>query len=470
MLPKKSFSWWLIFLVAGIHIWWVSDVRIYRHETRTAPIESDGLGYYMYLPSAFIYHDFDPSFVGTMPEYKESFKPLPYIFHLSPHSGKRVNKYTPGLAVIWTPFFLGAHLLAAPLGYEANGFTIPYRVALLVAALAFHMLGFFYLRKTLLSYFQEKVTVAVMLVIGLGTNLLYYTLQDPTMPHVYSFTLVMMMVYHCIEWHKQGKWADMGLMALAAGFMVLIRPINGLYLLFPLLYGISSIADFGRKARHVGSHWKQLALGIGIGMITLSPMFIYWKEIAGSWLYISYTDEGFLWDQPEWIKVLFSYQKGWLVYTPIMLLAFAGIFWIDRYAKGWLIPLLVFFPLNLYLISSWWSWWYGGGFGMRALIEAMAPLSISVGAFFAWAFEQRWRAILAGTFTFLCINLNLLQSYQFFKVYIHWSGTTKKSYWAAFGRFYIPPDEQQRIIHEYAQEPDHEARLGKFRAKKAQQE
>ena len=81
-------------------------------------IKADVRGYYTYLPALFIYDD-------ILLEHPEEFPEE--IWYVDEPGNNRYIKYSIGPAIFYTPFFLVAHHLAEPLGYEANGYTAPYR-------------------------------------------------------------------------------------------------------------------------------------------------------------------------------------------------------------------------------------------------------------------------------------------------------------------------------------------------------
>jgi hypothetical protein len=56
----------------------------------------------------------------------------------------------------------------------------------------------------------------------------------------------------------------------------------------------------------------------------------------------------------------------------VLLLATAGFFVMRKYKRAYVLPTLVFMPLNLYIIASWRDWAYGGSFGHRAFVESIA--------------------------------------------------------------------------------------------------
>ena len=97
-------------------------------------IVSDGKGYYSYLPALFIYHDTDFGFID---KYESDYYPaggqLYKDFRFDTGNGI-VNKYFPGPAVLWLPFFTGAHAVATIFGVPTDGYSMPYQLAIAFAA------------------------------------------------------------------------------------------------------------------------------------------------------------------------------------------------------------------------------------------------------------------------------------------------------------------------------------------------
>ncbi|RYD72715.1 MAG: hypothetical protein EOP53_21425 [Sphingobacteriales bacterium] len=172
-----------------------------------------------------------------------------------------------------------------------------------------------------------------------------------------------------------------------------------------------------------------LLIAGAIGFLQL----LYWKLLSGSWLFDSYKGEGnFTFTSPHIFDGLFSYKKGWFVYTPLMLLAVAGFFWVKKFVPAALLALLVYFVINIYFTFSWNPWWYGGSFGMRALIQMYAIMSFGLASFLTFMFNKDWRKELAFLLVAACIYLNLFQTWQFRKGMIHWEEMTKEKYWDVF--------------------------------------
>jgi len=124
--------------------------------------------------------------------------------------------------------------------------------------------------------------------------------------------------------------------------------------------------------------------------------------------------------------------------------------------------LIVFTLANIYLVSSWWAWWYGGGFGLRAYVEAYALYSLGFGAFVQYMLNNRyalikWPVLLV---VLLLIGFNLFQSRQQYYGSVHYVGMNKEAYWHSFlrlkpyGNYYhlltIPDMQKARKgIYEY---------------------
>ena len=129
-------------------------------------IGADVRGYYAYLPALFINDDLKF-------EDKEVYKiEHGYAVWLSEDTtGQRFIKYTCGMSIMYSPFFLTAHGLAESLGAEPDGFSWPYKVGLIISSLFYLIIGIVFLSKLLLRFFDDRVVSVALLILYLGTNL-----------------------------------------------------------------------------------------------------------------------------------------------------------------------------------------------------------------------------------------------------------------------------------------------------------
>jgi hypothetical protein len=423
-------------------------------------IASDVMGYYLYLPATFIHHDLTLEFVEKDPEFYQD-----KIWFLRSHTGNRVIQFTCGLALLYTPFFLAAQLLAPVAGFETNGYTDPYEIALILSCLFYMILGLYFLRKILLDYFSEWITSITLFTIVIGTNLLFYSTIEAPMSHAYSFALITVFMYLITLWYKKTTLLRSMLLGLLFGMIILIRPTNIIIILLFLFWAIVSFKDIQNRILHLLKAYPHLILMILFSFIVWIPQLLYWKAVSGQYFYNSYGAQAwFFFNDPQVVNVLFSYRKGWLLYTPVMVFALSGIPFLLRYARGTFWAVLFFILFHLYIISSWWDWWYGGSFGHRAFIDAYGVLALPLASFLKWIMDRKkWIRLTGIIILGLLIYHNTFQVTQYYNGAIHWVSMTKKAYWDSFGR--RQPSDNFR---EYLKFPDYKGIQEKIKKIKEQ--
>lgn len=412
----------VVSLVSERH--WKSNNRV---------IAWDVVSYYVYLPATFIYHDLSLEFIDNY-QGPHEFE----IWAKAAENGKKLSKMSMGLAFLYLPFFWVGHVFALLTSYDAGGYSEPYRFVLQLSSLFYLLIGLFYLRKMLVRYFSEKVAALSLLLIFFATNLFYYSTHEATMSHSYSFSLFSMFIWLTIKWYEKVSVKNSLLLGLIGGLIVLVRPTNIVVLLFFMLWDIKNTQEF--KARISLYHQKisYLMLVFLAAFFVWVPQLIYWKVQTGSFLYFSYQDEGFFWGNPKIIEGLFSYRKGWLLYSPVMSFALIGIFFLRKTLAAFFLPVLVFTPVNIYVILSWWCWWYGGSFGLRTFIDSYAILIFPLAAVLAYVLDkkEKWLTQTTVVFSLLLIFHGLFQTQQYYNGAIHWNSMSKASYWDSFGRLH----------------------------------
>lgn len=392
----------------------------------------DVISYYAYLPATFIYNDLSLEFTR---DYKGNHR---FVFWPEKASnGKNVIKTSMGLSLLLAPFFFIAHGLAYLLGYDTGGYSLPYRLMLMLSIVFYFALGLYFLRKLLQKFFPLRTVTITLLLTGLGTNLFTYAATEVPLSHVYSFALVAAFLWVVVRWYEAQQMKHAVAIGLLLGLLSLVRPTNILVGLFFLLLGITSFGKIKERLqlfRHSGLQLIAMALS---ALLVWIPQMIYWKVQTGHFLFFSYTGERFFFGQPEIIQCMFSYRKGWLVYTPVMILALAGLILLYKKHRELFFPLVLFTVLNLYVVSSWWCWWYGGSFGLRPMIDSYAMMALPLAAFVKWVTERKSlvKHGLYALFVFF-IFLSAFQTVQYHIGYIHYDAMTKKAYWDVFLRLH----------------------------------
>jgi hypothetical protein len=440
---KKWVSWLTIALIAIVMTGIMLKEQLWKEEQRV--IEWDAISYYAYLPAAFIYHDLSLSFADTHRG--------PSALIVWPEKGplgRYVIKTTMGLSILWTPFFAAGHAAALITGTDTGGYSPPYKFFLLVSALFFLVTGLVYLRKILLQHASDTVAAMVIAAFVAATNLFWYTLFQGTMSHVYSFALANAFIWYSMKWHSSpgvkgadhitgkvsGPWPAIRL-GLLLGMLTLIRPTNIIIVLFFLLYGIGPAENISRRVRKMIREPGYMVIIAVSAILVWVPQMIYWREMTGQWLYFSYgSDERFFFPDPAIIKGLFSWRKGLFIYTPLMIFSFAGMITLWTRRSPHTLPVMLFVPLNIYIIFSWWCWWYGGGFGQRAFIDSYALMAVASASLLTTAFSSgsRWLRRSLLTVFLLLSALGIIYNIQYYNGAIHWDSMTKKAYMDSFGR------------------------------------
>lgn len=400
----------------------------------------DAAGYYAYLPGTFIYHNYHFDFHQQFTGY-----PIDdFVINLG--DSIRINKYPMGVALLQAPFFLAAHVFAKARG-EGTGYSKPYYLSAKAGTAFYSAFGLLLIGLILLPYFPDHVIGLTQISLGFGTNLFYYTAYENLMSHAYSFFLFAGCLWVGLKWREHYRRKYLLSFAILAGLIAATRLTNIIFLIVPLFWGFRNFEDLRTLHKRLFAEKWVIFFSIILFLLPILPQLIYLKILSGHWIFNTYQGEQFFWNSPQWVKVLVSYRKGWLVWSPLIVLGFIGMVWWRKHISFW--PVMVYLVINLYIVSSWWCWWYGGGFGMRALIEASVPMSVGIAFSIHSICKNRVGSyIFAVVFPWL-LALNFLQTHQYSKGIIHWDAMSKKSYWEVFGIVNPPSDKVMQKRNQY---------------------
>ncbi|MBV6439355.1 MAG: hypothetical protein EPGJADBJ_00994 [Saprospiraceae bacterium] len=440
-----------------------------------ATISWDVSGYYLYLPAALIYKDI--KHLKWWDEVGAKYNPGPGQGQAFQHpSGNYVMKYPMGQALQFLPWFAAAHLLAEPLGYPADGFSLPYQAAISWGSLLVALLGLWFLRRVLKIYFSDTVVAATLICLVFGTNYLEYASITGAMTHNWLFTLYTLLVFSTIRFYQNPSFGWAATIGLLIGWATLTRPTEIISALIPLLWGVGSWAAFRGRLSFLQNQFPKIALAAFVAGGVIFLQLAYWKYATGEWIVYSYQEQGFNWLRPHLSDVLFSARAGWLVYSPMMAFAVAGMFflWRDWRKTGWretgwretlsragysfvsdepsqrlgdighetesrasqsrasqsrasqdsshihrdgtgaevFLPVAIFCLSALYIVAAWDIWWYGGSLGQRAMVQSYPLWAFPLAYFIRWVSERSLRRWAFVPLAGMCIYLNLWWSHQ----------------------------------------------------------
>ncbi|MCD4681804.1 MAG: hypothetical protein K8R86_00865, partial [Bacteroidales bacterium] len=221
----------IILFIYLILFFWVKE----PYEEWDRVIETDGKAYYGYLTAIFIYQDLDFNFVEYYEDkYYPSDRSVFKEFRV-PYKGDVVNRGFSGLAVLFLPFFLIAHLLTLLFGFEPDGYSIIYQYTMGLATLFYLWLGCKFLIALLKKFSQNDVLVSfVVFTIAVGTNIIYYAIVESTMAHIYSFAVITGFFYFTLKAIEEKKVKWYALLSASYCLAIIIRPTNATFLLMIL--------------------------------------------------------------------------------------------------------------------------------------------------------------------------------------------------------------------------------------------
>lgn len=397
----------------------------------------DTFGYYLYLPQIFIEGDVYLHDQVHMDQIFETYHPahFKYQFHLL-ENGNYVIQYSGGVALMSLPFFAIGHLFAHLLDYPTDGYSLPYAWAFLIGNYCYMILGVLLLRKVLLHFFSKGITAFMLIIICLGTNYFAIHIANPGLSHVFLFPLSCLLILLTIKWYEKYQTKHLYGIATTVALIILVRPLDGLMVLIPLLWGIHDKKSLFNRFEMIKTYFKPLLKAVVLAFLICSLQMLYWKTVSGHFILNSYRnpEEGLYLDDPHLVRFLFSFRNGWLIYTPIMIGMFAGFFIRHPQRKVWLLSIGLFSCLILYFSASWSTWWYGTSFSQRTLIQSYPIFAIPLGYFVKWSAEKLRRAIILIPILVGLVALNYFQSYQFKSGVLHGSRMTSDYYVAIFGK------------------------------------
>ncbi len=449
MIPSRllpiSTRYWpriVLLLCAGLLFFTAGNLNWHEREWRGI-VKADGVGYYAYLPAIMLYQDLSFSYLDQESTFQTREE---WDYFRQEVNGKTVNRYFVGTALVQLPFFLLGHLTATLGPAEANGFSFPYYLWVHIGALCWTLWGLYLLIPLLRSFqVRDKHIALILPLILLGTNLFYYAVEEPFMSHLYSFALVNGALLLTRKWFLERSPRWLWGLGLSLGLIVLIRPVNGLILLaLPLVVPGGKVSTGWRYLREQpGALFGAILLGLTLVSVQL---LIYYLQTGSPWVY-SYGPYGFDFRQPHLLDFLFSYRKGFMLYTPLALVGLTGFYYWGKQDSRQALGMAAFLVLIVYIFSSWDFWYYGGGFSARVMIDYLGIWAILFGFLWEGLKGKTIRSSALVLIVLLCL-VSQIQTYQYRTGHILWDGMTKELYWDRFLRIdrILFPDQGLSLI------------------------
>ncbi len=415
---KNKFSFTSLVLIGIMYI----VIRLLNtNDSKHSPIKVtswDALGYYMYLPAAFIYKDVSKlNFYDSM-EIKYKLQGASGLYQFEKlTSGNKVGKYFIGVSILQAPYFFLANFYASNRN-AADGFSIYYQYAIAWGLIFWVLLSLVFFRRFLLKYFPDYIVALALLIIMLATNAPQYIAVEAGMSHGWIFPLYIYQLIFTDSFYKNRNFTNAFAIGLILGLAIICRPTETVMMFIPLLWAYNPKEGI----RNLLLYGKYKLVAVLSVLIVLLFQMKYWHIVTGSCLHIIGSKWDFL--NPNW-RVLIGPEKGWIIYTPLCLLMLLGIPKLKKLPFGYAILTTLIF--NVWIVVAWHDWQYGASYSCRALVQ-MYPLFIFP---LLLVLQLIWVSSFRNLFMISCIyfiSLNLFQVYQYNKGIIHYNRNTFSYY------------------------------------------
>ena len=361
-------------------------------------INADAAGYYVYLPAFFIYDFKADDFPDSISQNCGN------GFQLE--NNKVISKYPLGVAMAYSPFFLGAHLVAK----DKSGFSRDYHRAVRIAAVFYCVLGLLFSFLLFSGYVNSFIAFISLIPLYFGTNLIFYTLKSPCYSHTVSFCFIACFLY-CIHSFKRNpsdwcKW----LLPIMFGFIISIRLLNGMVVLLLPFWDYKSVKDSISFSKKILFDIKYMAYFLLMILAFLTPQFLYNQYLHGSIFSPMYPGEHFTnLSNPKWMLVLFGACNGLYIYTPLFIIfTLCTLFLIQQKLQNGYIILFYFIAITL-IYASWSSPSLGCAFSHRGFLDYLTlfafPFVITLNYFIQ---KKKWMLFLiTGIFVYISCNITM---------------------------------------------------------------
>jgi|GEM_PF-3572798 len=418
----------LLPILMGISLFYLSYRSQVLSLNESNIIRADGIGYYSYLPAIFIYNDLSFEFLDD----KNLIGGDGYC-RIKTKENRVHNKYTVGMSVLQLPFFGAACLYAKIMHLPINGFGKTFHLFFLVGFFFYVTLGLIFLIKYLyLIKIPTYYIAVIVLIYTLGSFVFHYLNYDVFLSHGITLSLLFALSYFIVKFNIASNIYYSIMIGLIFTLIISLRPFNMVMILFlPLYFRSFKETLFFLKRLLSKSIWVLFPFAI-----IFIVQSIIWKIQTGHWVVYSYGSEKFIWGTHDLLYALFSYKRGFLVYSPIFLFIFIASLAALIHKKKWLnlTYYLGLFALLFVVLSSWSSKDYGQCLGYRPMVDfsflLLFPLLIFPLKFFKYLSVK----IIALILVLISILYSITLSVQYQQNIIPWHGPTKSQFWEVFGK------------------------------------
>jgi hypothetical protein len=379
---------------------------------------ADEIEYFSYLRSLAFDRDLDftneyTRFVERDPQGLAGFRGT-FLDRREPATGRPINFASVGPALLWSPFYLLAHVavLAAGGGVAADGLSWPYTAAAAYGSAVYGFLGLLLAHDALTRHggFSAQAATASVAALWLATPVLYYLTLAPAFSHACSLFAVSLLLWLWLRARRPegevraplGRWALVG---LAGGLCGLVREQDALFLIVPA----AGLLWDGLRRRDVrGLVLRGLLMGAAAALVFVPQLFAY-RAINGRFGPSRLVTQKMNFLSPHLLQVLFDPGHGLFVWAPLLLVAAVGLGLLVARRLEVAACLAAGLALQFWINGAVESWSQAGAFGSRRFVSATPVFAWGLAAVLALVLPRlRTGAVAAVLAVFVWWNVSLM--------------------------------------------------------------
>jgi hypothetical protein len=295
--------------------------------------------------------------------------------------------------------------------------------------------GLWFLNDFLSNYFNGRIRLLILIVILFGTNYFGAAGVAPVSPSILLFTLYSVLLWLSLHWHEQPRLMFAVPLGIIAGLVILVSPVHVVALIIPLFWNVYDTESLKNKLNFFKEQRTHLILIVFCILAVVSPLLFAWDFVNGIFHPYGFEKEGRMFFIARYFwQVLFSYGYGWFIYTPVMILALTGLYFLAEKTPKLYYSVFGSVLAGFLYIAGSTTWNAQTGPGFTPLIPFYAALSLPLGYLLIAVLDKGYLVripfflIVAG-----CILLNLFQTWQFSHAIIDPPQMTGEYYWSVFG-------------------------------------
>jgi len=424
-------------------------------------VAGDGVGFYAYVRSPLIDHNFRFSSDWENPkkELQELFLVDHFVENPITKTGHLPNYYPVGPAMLWSPFLIVSHLavlasIRMGAHIPADGHSWPYMIAMAGATALYGFAGLCLSFAVARRFVSERWAFWATLGIWIATPLPVFMYLCPSWPHTHSVFVNALFLWYWLRTRGTRTPRQWLLLGLLSGLIVEVHYPNVVFLIAPAYEVVASYVEAWRE-RFQDTHallasLKQHSLWAAGFLVALLPTFITRQIVFGNPFSVG-AYSLWNWKAPAFGPVLFSSDHGVLVFAPILVLALAGLVYLCTQEPA-LGAICVSITVALYCVIAFYPWWGGVyGPGNRYFLSLTSLFILGLTYLFGAA-ERLWRNERAAalrlvplTLVFVVWNLGLIYQWK-----THLMPWYTKVYWEEilYNQFRVVPGQALHSLSE----------------------